>query len=170
MNKFAIAILLSAGTFVSVQAQAADRGLIGALDGALIGGYYGGAHGAAAGAIIGAAIGSSSEGYYDRRVVNYPERSYGYSRHASGYYAEPAYESYYDEPRYEPQRVVYVQSPVYESYPLVYSAYRAPVYGGYYGGYYGASHRSHYAYHHASHHGYNDRRYYDHRHYDRRGR
>jgi len=167
MKKFAIALLMSVGTFVSVQAQAADRAVIGALDGALVGSYYGGANGAVAGAIIGAAIGSSSARHYDRRVVNYHERSYSYARHAPVYYAQPAYETYYDEPRYEQQRFIYVQSPAYERYPVVYSGYRAPVYAGYYD----APHRSH----HASRHGYNDRRYndhrhYDHRHYDRRGR
>ena len=161
MKKFAIALLLSVGTFVSVQAQAADRAVIGALDGALVGSYYGGANGAVAGAIIGAAIGSSSERYYDRRVVNYPERGYAYTRHAPGYYAQPAYGTYYDEPRYEQQRVVYVQSPVYDCYPDVYSGNRAPVYSGYYGSPYRSQHGSH----HGSHHGYNDSRY-----YERRGR
>ncbi len=152
MNKLAIAILLSAGTFLSVQAQAADRAVIGAVDGALVGSYYGGAHGAVAGAIIGAAIGSSSDRYYDQRVVTYPERDYVYGNSPPVYYAQPAYEGYC-EPRYEPQRVVYAQQPVYESYPVVYSSYRAPVYAGYYS----APYRSHYV----SHHGYNDRRYYD---------
>ena len=108
-------------------------------------------------AIIGAAIGSSSERYYDRRVVNYPERGYAYTRQTPVYYAQPAYGTYYGEPRYEEQRVVYVQSPVYDTYPVVYSGYRAPAYAGYYG----APYRSQ----HVSHHGYNDRRY-----YERRGR
>ena len=149
MKKFAIAILLSAGAFVSIQAQAADRALIGAVDGALVGSYYGGAHGAVAGAIIGAAIGSSTERNYDRRVVTYPDRGYAYASPAPVYYPQPAYETYY-EPRYEPQRVAYVQSPVYESYPVVYSGYRAPAYASYYR----APYRSHYV----SHHGYDDRR------------
>ena len=156
MNKFAISILLSAGTFVSVQVHASDRAVIGAVDGALIGSYYGGSHGAVAGAIIGAAIGSSSERYDDRRFVTYPERGYVYGNSAPVYYAQPAYETYY-EPRYEPQRVVYVQQPVYESYPVAYPSYRAPAYASYYS----APYRSHYV----SHHGYNDHRY-----YDRRGR
>ncbi|MEO8386065.1 MAG: glycine zipper 2TM domain-containing protein [Betaproteobacteria bacterium] len=158
MNKFAIAILLSAGVFVSVQAQAADRAIIGAVDGALVGSYYGGAHGAVAGAIIGAAIGSSTERYDDRRVVTYSGRNYGYASYAPDYYAQPSYDNYY-EPRYEPQQVVYVQSPVYERYPVIYSGYRAPVYGGYYGGQYSSPYRSQYV----SHQGHRDRRSYDHR-------
>lgn len=161
MKKFAIALLLSAGTFVSVQSQAADRTVIGALDGALVGSYYGGAHGAVAGAIIGAAIGSSSERYDDRRVVTYSDRRYAGGYSAPAYGDQPVYESYY-EPRYQPQRVVYVQAPIYESYPVVYSGYRAPVYSGHYS----APYRSH----HVSHHGYNNHRHYDHRYYDRRGR
>lgn len=42
-------------------------------------------------------------------------------------YYEPRYDSRY-EPQYEPRRVVYVQPPVYESYPVIYAGYRTPVY------------------------------------------
>jgi hypothetical protein len=155
MNKFAIAMLLSAGTLISVQAHASDRAVVGAVDGALVGSYFGGAHGAVAGAIIGAAIGSTSDERYDRRATVRPD--YGYVRYAPAptYYAAPvAYQPYYEpryEPAYEPQRVVYVQSPVYESYP-VYQTYRQPVYiNGY-----ASPRRAHYAP--------------QHRYYDYRGR
>ena len=151
MNKFAIALLVSAGTLISVQAHASDRAVIGAVDGALVGSYFGGAHGAVAGAIIGAAVGSSSDGYYDRRGWVRGDREYVRYEPSPIYYAsqssyEPYYESSYDV-RYEPRRVVYVQSPVYDSYPLAYASYRGPAYGyGYgYSGRYAPSHRSYYA-------------------------
>lgn len=136
MNKFAIAILLSAGTLISVQAHAGDRAVIGAVDGALVGSYFGGAHGAVAGAIFGAVVGSSSENYYDHRDQVRYERGYRRYESAPVYYApEPYYRPYY-EPRYEvqyrPRRVVYVRAPVYERYPLVYASYRAPAYAGRY--------------------------------------
>lgn len=140
MNKFAIAILLSAGTLISVEAHAGDRAVVGAVDGALVGSYFGGAHGAVAGAIIGAVVGSSSENYYDRRGQVRYERGYGRYEPAPVYYApqasyQPYYDPYYEpyyEPQYEPRRVVYVQPSVYESYPLVYASYRAPIYVGRY--------------------------------------
>ena len=125
MKKFAIAILLSAGTLISVNTYASDRAAIGAVDSALVGSYFGGAHGAVADAIIGAAIGSSSKGYYGHRGNIRYERDYGRYERAPVYYAPPAYETYY-EPRYEPRRVVYVQP--CDSYPVYYSGYRAPVY------------------------------------------
>ena len=135
MKKFAIAILLSAGALISIEAQAADRAVIGAVDGALVGSYFGGAHGAVAGAILGAVVGSSSENYYDRRGQVRYERDYGRYEPAPVYYAPQAsYQPYY-EPRYEtyaPQRVVYVDAPVYPSYPVIYAGYRAPVYVGRY--------------------------------------
>ena len=160
MKKFAIAILLSAGAFISVEAQAADRAIIGAVDGALIGGYFGGSNGAVAGAILGAVVGSSSDDYYDRRGQVRYERGYRRYEPAPVYYApqlshQPYYEPYCEpryEAQYEPRRIVYVDSPVYERYPVVYTGYRAPVYVGRY-----ASPR----------HGYYAPR---HEHYDHRGR
>ena len=133
MRKIAIAILLSAGALFSVQAQAADRAVIGAVDGALVGSYFGGAHGAVAGAILGAVVGSSvDDGYYDGRGRVRYERDYGRYESQRGYYdaAPVAYETYY-----EPQPVVYVQP--YRSYPVVYASYGAPYYGGRYGYGYG---------------------------------
>jgi uncharacterized protein YcfJ len=136
MKKFAIAILLSAGALINIEAQAADRAVIGAVDGALVGSYFGGAHGAVAGAILGAVVGSSSENYNDRRGQVRYESDYGRYEPAAVYYAPQAsYQPYYEpryEPTYAPQRVVYVDAPVYESYPLVYARYRAPVYSGRY--------------------------------------
>ena len=141
MNKFAIAILLSAGTFVSIEAHAADHAVIGAVEGAVVGSHFGGAHGAVAGAILGAVIGNSTEYAYDRRVGVRQGREYVRYEPEPAYYAPPvAYQSYYEpqyearyEPRYEPRRVVYyVQPPVYESYPVIYAGYRAPAYYGRY--------------------------------------
>ncbi|MEO8101125.1 MAG: glycine zipper 2TM domain-containing protein [Betaproteobacteria bacterium] len=147
MNKIAIALLLAAGSLVSVQAHAADHAVIGAVEGAVVGSHFGGAHGAVAGAILGAVIGSSAEDNYYRR----DRRDYGRYAPEPTYYAPPvAYEPYYEEPRYEaryePRRVVYVQPPVYDSYPVIYAGYRAPVYVGRYAsprrGHYGSRHES----------------------------
>jgi hypothetical protein len=128
MNKFAIAILLSAGTLISVHAHASPAPVIGAVEGALVGSYFGGAHGAVAGAIVGAVIGTAVEDNYYRGGPPIQGRAYA----PRAYYAPPvAYQPYY-EPRYEvqyaPSRIVYVQPPVYERYPVVYAGYRAPVY------------------------------------------
>ena len=144
MKKFAIAVLLTVGAFISVGAQASDRAIIGAVDGALVGGYFGGSHGAVAGAILGAVVGSSSDNYYDPRGQVRYERGYGRYEPAPVYYAPQAsYQPYYEpryqpycEPRYEaqyePRRVVYVDSPDYERYPVDYAGYRVPVHvGGY---------------------------------------
>src|SRR5512140_1609615 len=92
MNKFAIAILLSAGTLISVEAQASPGPIIGAVDGALVGSYFGGAHGAVAGAIIGTIIGTSADDpYYDRRVRVRQEPGYGRYEAAPEYYAPQVY-------------------------------------------------------------------------------
>ena len=139
MKKFAIAILLSAGTFMSVPAHATDGAFIGAVDGALAGSYIGGAHGAVAGAIIGAAIGSSvDDGYYDRRGgwVRY-ERQARYQP-APVYYSTPSYRPYY-----ESEQVVYVQPPVYESYSDIYAGY--PYGAPYYSVRYASPRYGHYA-------------------------
>lgn len=147
MKKFAIALLVSAGALISVQAHASDRAVIGAVDGALVGSYFGGAHGAVAGAIIGAAVGSSSDGYYydDRRGRVRGERGYVRYEPAPVYCAPQAsYEPYYEpryEVQYEPRRVVYVQP----SYPLVYASYRGPGYGYGHEGRYASSSRGQYA-------------------------
>jgi hypothetical protein len=147
MNKIAIAILVSAGTLIGVEAHASAGPIIGAMDGALVGSYFGGAHGAVAGAIIGTIIGTSADdNYYDRRGQVRQGREYArYEPAPAGYAPQAAYQPYY-EPRYEaqypPRQVVYVQSPVYESYPLpYYSGYRAPVYAERYA----PARRGHYA-------------------------
>ena len=141
MNKFAIAILLSAGTLISVEANAADHAVIGAVEGAVVGSHFGGAHGAVAGAILGAVIGSSAEDAYDRRGGVRYGRDYAQYEPAPAYYAPPVSYQPYCEPQYEPRRVVYVQPPVYESYPVIYAGYRGPVYVGRYA----SPHHTHYA-------------------------
>ena len=154
MNKFAIAILVSAGTLISFHAHASPAPIIGAVEGALVGSYFGGAHGAVAGAIVGAVIGTAVEDNYYRGGPVPQERGYVRYPPAPAYYAPPvAYQPYY-EPQYEvqyaPSRIVYAQPSVYERYPVVYAGYRAPVYVERY-----ASPRR---VHHAPRHGYYDQR------------
>ena len=154
MKKFAIAILLSAGTLVSIQAHARDRAFIGAVDGAFVGSYVGGAHGAVTGAIIGAVVGSSSENYYDHRGQVRYEREYRHYQPEPVYYVPQAFYQPYYEPRYEvrypPRRVVYAESPVYESYSLPYVSYRTRGHIGH--------HASHHRGHHAPQRGHRDHR------------